>query len=226
MGGGWEAADEAPPNAVAVREAENALRQARRMLALIDEAVAEPNRFSVTPALLCELQALATDGLLAKPGSFRDEPSEILGSKHEPPPFGDVPALIEEMCASVTSACRLSAAEASMLLQLPPEMARAVALGIAVHQSAFVLWRLNWIHPFSDGNGRTARAASYLVFCWGLRVNLPGSCLIPERIVQRKSAYFNCLHDGDTAWKRRRQVKLKNLEQFLVRLFIAQLRER
>jgi Fic family protein len=28
----------------------------------------------------------------------------------------------------------------------------------AVHLCAYVLWRLNWIHPFGDGNGRTARA--------------------------------------------------------------------
>lgn len=31
--------------------------------------------------------------------------------------------------------------------------------------SAFVLWRLNRIHPFVNGNGRTARAACYFVLC-------------------------------------------------------------
>jgi len=25
--------------------------------------------------------------------------------------------------------------------------------------AAFALWNLNWIHPFIEGNGRTARAA-------------------------------------------------------------------
>ena len=30
---------------------------------------------------------------------------------------------------------------------------------------AYVLWRLNHIHPFINGNGRTARAASYFVIC-------------------------------------------------------------
>jgi hypothetical protein len=32
----------------------------------------------------------------------------------------------------------------------------------ALELAAFALWRLNWIHPFTDGNGRTARALSYL----------------------------------------------------------------
>ncbi|MCY4556856.1 MAG: Fic family protein, partial [Chloroflexi bacterium] len=30
-----------------------------------------------------------------------------------------------------------------------------------VSLAAYVLWRLNWIHPFINGNGRTARAACY-----------------------------------------------------------------
>jgi hypothetical protein len=27
--------------------------------------------------------------------------------------------------------------------------------------AAYGLWRLNWIHPFVEGNGRTARAVCY-----------------------------------------------------------------
>jgi hypothetical protein len=34
----------------------------------------------------------------------------------------------------------------------------------AVFLATFVLWRLNNIHPFINGNGRTARAACYFVF--------------------------------------------------------------
>lgn len=33
----------------------------------------------------------------------------------------------------------------------------------ADHLGAYVLWKLNWIHPFADGNGRTARAVAYVV---------------------------------------------------------------
>jgi len=31
-----------------------------------------------------------------------------------------------------------------------------------LHLAAYTLWRMNWIHPFVDGNGRTSRAVSYL----------------------------------------------------------------
>lgn len=31
-----------------------------------------------------------------------------------------------------------------------------------VHLASFVPWRLNWIHPFGNGNSRFARAAAYL----------------------------------------------------------------
>ncbi|MFX9016038.1 Fic family protein, partial [Acinetobacter baumannii] len=30
--------------------------------------------------------------------------------------------------------------------------------GDALDATAFALWRINWIHPFKNGNGRTARA--------------------------------------------------------------------
>ena len=31
--------------------------------------------------------------------------------------------------------------------------------------AAFTLWRMCWIHPFIEGNGRIVRAACYYVMC-------------------------------------------------------------
>lgn len=45
----------------------------------------------------------------------------------------------------------------------------------AVTLAAFVLWRLCWIHPFINGNGRTARAAAYFVICVRSGGWLPGT---------------------------------------------------
>ena len=58
----------------------------------------------------------------------------------------------------------------------------------AVHLAAYVLWRLKWIHPFADGNGRTARAVSYVVLCLKMDSILPGASTIPEQIAGDKGA--------------------------------------
>lgn len=41
--------------------------------------------------------------------------------------------------------------------------------------AAFVLWRLCAIHPFINGNGRTARAAAYFIICVSSGGWLPGT---------------------------------------------------
>jgi Fic family protein len=61
--------------------------------------------------------------------------------------------------------------------------------------------RLNWIHPFRDGNGRTSRAVSYLVLCARLGMRLPGTKTIPERIAGNKQPYYDALDSADAAWK-------------------------
>lgn len=44
-----------------------------------------------------------------------------------------------------------------------------------VELAAFVLWRLCAIHPFINGNGRTARAAAYFIICLRAGGWLPGT---------------------------------------------------
>ena len=60
----------------------------------------------------------------------------------------------------------------------------------AVHLAAHVLWKMNWIHPFADGNGRTARAVSYAVLSIKLDSLLPGTPTIPEQIASNKDPYY------------------------------------
>ena len=72
----------------------------------------------------------------------------------------------------------------------------------AVHLSAYVMWRLNWIHPFSDGNGRTSRILSYMVLCSHLGKILPGVPTIPEQISESKKPYNDALDAADAAFER------------------------
>jgi Fic family protein len=63
--------------------------------------------------------------------------------------------------------------------------------------AALVLWRLNFIHPFINGNGRTARAASYFVLCVKLGGWLPGHTILPELIKRDRDAYVEALQKAD-----------------------------
>jgi Fic family protein len=59
---------------------------------------------------------------------------------------------------------------------------------------------MNWIHPFADGNGRTARAVSYVVLSIKLDSLLPGTPTIPEQIAGNKTPYYEALEQADGAW--------------------------
>jgi Fic family protein len=65
---------------------------------------------------------------------------------------------------------------------------------------AYALWRLNWIHPFVEGNGRTARAACYYLICMKQGRLLPGKKTVPERIKESRDAYIAALQAADGAW--------------------------
>ncbi len=128
--------------------------------------------------MILGLQRLAVDGLEKRPGNYRTGPIEIGGSSHEPPPSRAVPRLVEDLCDYVSS-----------------EWERASAF----HLTAFVMWRLNWIHPFSNGNGRTSRAVSYLILCAKLGYLLPGQKTVPELISGDKGPYYQALEAADAA---------------------------
>lgn len=63
--------------------------------------------------------------------------------------------------------------------------------------AAFVLWRLNHIHPFINGNGRTARASSYFVLCVKVGQWLPGTTILPELLRRERARYVEALQKVD-----------------------------
>jgi Fic family protein len=63
--------------------------------------------------------------------------------------------------------------------------------------ASFVLWRMNNIHPFINGNGRTARAASYFVLCVKSGGWLPGDPIVPELLRQNRQEYVAALKAVD-----------------------------
>jgi Fic family protein len=85
----------------------------------------------------------------------------------------------------------------------------------ALHLSAYVLWRLNWIHPFADGNGRTARTVSCVILSVKLDGLLPGIPTIPDQIASDKSPYYLALEAADGVWRATSEVDVSTLEAML-----------
>ena len=80
--------------------------------------------------------------------------------------------------------------------------------------AAFVLWRLNHIHPFINGNGRTARAACYFVLCVKVGQWLPGAVILPELIYRDRDEYVEALKKLDESVKQG-TLDVEPLHEFL-----------
>ena len=63
--------------------------------------------------------------------------------------------------------------------------------------ASYCLWRLNYIHPFINGNGRTARALCYYVLCVKIGNPLPGATILPDLLRQNREAYVTALRQVD-----------------------------
>ncbi len=160
----------------AALEAENALLQFDRVLDLIDETIRDGRPFRLRPSTVLTLHAVAMRGLHPQAGTFRNAPVSIEGSGHQPPAEHMVAIYVEDMCEWVN---------------------RHWTNKSALQLCAYVMWRLNWIHPFADGNGRTSRAVAYLVLCIKAGARLPGTPTIPEQIAENKRPYYEALELAD-----------------------------
>ena len=160
------------------QEALNTLRQYDRMVEMINATLRSPQRFRLRPSDIQELNRISIKNLEAEAGRWRDVPIDIEGSKHQPPPAEDVPRHVDDLCEYVNEHWDDRS---------------------PFHLAAYVMWRLNWIHPFVDGNGRTTRAVSYYVLCAKLQFHMPGVTTVPEMISQNKNPYYQALEAADAA---------------------------
>lgn len=115
--------------------------------------IGELRNEDVTVALLQEIQRIVTDGTLADPsaaGRFQLPTEERVGVYdqedillHKPPPAEAIDAYVKSLCDFVNA---------------PPESDPYVP---AVIRAVVAHFMIGYIHPFEDGNGRTARALFY-----------------------------------------------------------------
>jgi Fic family protein len=132
-------------------------------------------------------------------GRFREEP--IYVGNHKPPPFHDVPDLMDRFISFIHE---------NWDNLTPAQLA------------GYGLWRLNWIHPFVEGNGRTARAVCYYLLCARIGSLLPGRKIVPERIRENRRPYYEALRSCDRAWHEG-HLDIAPMEAYLAGLLEAQL---
>lgn len=93
----------------------------------------------------------------------------------------------------------------------------------AVEMGAYALWLINWVHPFKNGNGRTARAYAYA--CMSLRLGfvLPGTPTVIDLIMQKRDQYQDALQAADVGFAKTGEPNLDLMNTFIETLLIEQL---
>lgn len=188
------------PQEKAAAETRNGFRQYDAAIGAIHTAL-DRGSFKLRPSLILSLQREALAGISSYAGNYRPGGVAIEGSKHEPVGAHLVPELIEEMCDYVNDHWNEST---------------------PLHLAAYLMWRLNWIHPFADGNGRTSRIISYVVLSIRAGAVLPGTPTIPDQIVDNRNPYFEALDAANSAY-RGGTIDVSRMETLLAGLLAKQL---
>lgn len=138
-------------------------------------------KFVVSEELIKSLHRVAMSRLLPDAGQYRKSQVTIRGSNHVPPNFIEVEAHMRGLCDYLNTKWDTRD---------------------LVHLAAFAMWRLNWVHPFANGNGRTTRALSYLVMCAKYGGLLPAKKSVVKQIVEptRKQQYHQALGYADQVY--------------------------
>jgi fido (protein-threonine AMPylation protein) len=151
----------------------NGLRQYDFLRSIVSASLACQRPF-LSEHVLKALNFQAIICLHTNAGEYR--PCSVTVGNHNPPDHYRVKALMEDFVNQVN---------------------RAWETADMVFLAAYVLWRLNYIHPFINGNGRTARAACYFVLCVKAGRWLPGTTILPELIRRRRPEYVAALQAAD-----------------------------
>jgi Fic family protein len=148
-----------------------------------------------------ELKAIAIEGIYPCGPKYRDAfmRVRIVGSDHQLPHESRIASLVIELTDFVNDERRS-----------------------VIERAAYALWRLNWIHPFAGGNGRAARAVSYLIVCMENGSTLPGVPSMPALIAAQRDKYMSCLRGADEA-ERRGVLDISAMSAFLEEVLTRQL---
>jgi Fic family protein len=171
---------------------------------MVDEA---KGGFVLTPDTLKELHRLVIQDLYNCAGKLRTQNVALMrngvidNTQHQPPPWEYVISFVDETCKYVNENFGRS----------------------PIHLAAYAMWRVNWVHPFMGGNGRTSRAVSYLLLNVRLGFNLPGENTIPQQIENDRNPYYDALHHADQTFATSGKVDVSVMEALLSQALAVQL---
>jgi Fic family protein len=180
----------------------NLTQQYHLLETIVEVALSTKERFSVTPDLLFALHTAASLFLDDTPGQLRTDFVYIENSKHVPSEPNMVQPHLNEFFRYLNS--KLSS-------------------GDMIHLAAFTLWRITWIHPFNECNGRTARALCYLILCIKSNQWLIGQFTIHTLIRENLEEYYDALADADQFYAETGDFHLEKLERYLIDITYSQI---
>jgi Fic family protein len=175
-------------------------RNQLRMFDLLKECFTlcndNPNSFNLN--MVFSLHHASMNFLLDEPGKLRTQDLHISYSDHIPPPSKVVPALMFDCIDKIREG-------------LNDKNISAYSL------AAFALWRINWIHPFEDGNGRLSRAICDLIIRVKTKKWQVSKTNLPLLIAENDKEYQSLLRFTDLTLEKG-EANLAKLTDFIFQL--------
>ncbi len=177
----------APPSrAYQEREVKNVLDA----LTAIDQQVMSGNIAKITPDLISDFNRQVLEGTEYEPhvvpGQVRDYSVGV--ASYRGAPAEDCQYLLDRLAEWI---------EGDTFQSEDPEIQFALAIASAVYAHLYIAW----IHPFGDGNGRTARLLEFLILARCGMVPLPAAHLLSNHYNLTRDQYYRELGEASRTSK-------------------------
>ena len=164
---------------------EREVRNVLDALMEIDQQVLRGELPKITPQLICAYNLKVLDDTEFEPhvipGRVRDYSVGVPGYRGAP--AEDCEYLVGRLCDWL---------ESDIFRNDDPEIQFALSVACAIYAHLYIAW----IHPFGDGNGRTARLLEFLILARCGRIPLPAAHLLSNHYNLTRDQYYRELSDA------------------------------